>query len=303
MANFDERNERRDEYPFELPNGKADLSDLQIPKDIVQASDAIKAPIEDLFCHPERYSFEKVQELANYLAGKNNRASIYRMGGALQHDYLFFENPEPVVTVPIAVREVWRFSAYRSAAHTETIMGDSFAPHYLQLEDGATITEEVLKVPLVDAAWDESSKNHIQPLHSWFVRLVPQTSLVLDGGMLRNARVSFKDAERPERAWFPELDFLHLGTGRSLGLITPPGLIRMVDFASKRDETPGEDFKHTFFGLWRERVSGTRDGSKLDIAFERAGGTFSNHSVTISNEGEIPIALKFWPRVGRDTIT
>lgn len=293
MANFDERNGRRDEYPFELPKELADLSDLQIPEDVVQASEAIKAPIEDLFLHPEKYSFEMVRELYNYLSGENNRASINRMDGALQHEYLYFENPDPVATTPITVREVWRFSAYRSAAHTETIMGTSFAPQYLQFEDGATVTEEILKLPIIDTAWEEGSKYHIQPLHSWFIRIVPQTSLILDGGMLRNARVSHKDAERPERARFPEIASLHLGTGRSLGLVTPPGLIRMVDFASKREETMREDFQHTFFGLWRERVSGTRDGSKLDIAFERAGGTFSPRSVTISNEGEIPIALKF----------
>jgi hypothetical protein len=300
MPDFDDKNQRRDgrdEYPFEAPP-KVDLSELTIPADVQEASDLIKVPIEDVFAHPERYSFEKLAALTKYLAGEKNRASLSRLGGAVKHEYLFRENPEVVTSEPVLVRQVWRFSAYRLAGDEKTILAASFDPKLVQLDDGARVTEEVLQVPIIDPACPVDSRFHSLPLSRWPLRIPPSQSLVVDGDALRDRFIQFSDADKIGRAWFPELDFVKLGTNKSLGLLGFPGSIKMVNHARRDEVTMGEDFKQTFLGVWNDEIFGKRDGSHLKLTFTREGGALSKRFVTITNKGDIAIALKFTPRSG-----
>jgi hypothetical protein len=297
MPDFDDKNQRRDEYPFVVPP-KVDFNELRIPKDVQEASDLIKAPIEDVFAHPERYSFETLAALTEYLAGEKNRASLSRLGGAVKHEYLFRENPEVVTSEPVPVRQVWRFSAYRSAADEKTILAASFDPQFVQLEDGARVTEEVLKVPIIDPAWPADSRFHTLPLSRWPVRIPPGQSLVIDGDALRDRCIQFSDADKTGSDRFPELDFVKLGTNKSLALLGFPGSIKMATYALRDEKTMGEDLMQTFLGIWNDEICGEKDGSHLKLTFTRKGGTFSKSSVTIKNEGDVAIALKFIPRSG-----
>jgi|GEM_PF-2104750 len=295
MNDFDDRSGREEgrrvDYPFAVPKNSR-LDELQIPKDIQEASQVIEAPLEDLFSHPERYNFSRVQELAAYLAGEENRASIHRMGGAIKQRTLFFENPEPVAAEPIPVREVWRFSENRLAACPEVVLGYAFSPQYLQFEQGAKVTEDALHVGVVDCGEEQGSPYYERPVHRWPIRIPAQGALVLDGRLLRNGYIEFKAADDMELPRYPELQRLRLGTVKSLSLLGAPGSFKMREFEDKKSMR--EDFKNNFLGMWNDQIHVKRGGSELHISFKRAGGIFSKRSLEIQNKGDIAIALKFY---------
>ncbi len=288
MDIFDDKKDSFSEYPFHGGKPPVDPEALENVTGPLRPSESTLKIIDHLLKNPEQYSFEKIRALKEYLDGEKFALNSNEAPGALRFEHIFIKNPNPIITEPARVCQVYRLSVNQHCLDPKLIFKPFFTPEYLELESGSVINSQLAKTLIKDTTLEAESEYALRKVIAWPIRVSPGSEISVTRDVLNAGYIQIQDAEKIGHSRFYEASQYLIGNNTSLGQLGSPFGIRMKDIHLKSDKT--EPLKDD----WKNKIEvHAADGAHLKVGLDRNRGILGHKSVTIRNEGDVPFIVHF----------
>jgi hypothetical protein len=208
--------------------------------------------------------------------------------GALKCEHLFTKDPNPVISEPARVYQVYRLSVLQHSLDAKLVFKPFFTPEYLELESGSVINSKLAKTIIQDTSEPVDSKLAFKKVIAWPIRVSPGSEITVTRDVLNAGYIQIQDAEKIGNSRFYAASLYLIGNNKSLGQLGNPFGIRMKDAHLKSEIT------QPLIGSWKSKIEiEAADGAHLKVGLNRNRGIFGDKSVTIRNEGDVPFIVHF----------